>query len=616
MNIRRARPDDIPGILTLVNDHVRRGDLLPRSEDSIRETLPDWLVGKDATGEIVACVSLLSYTPALAEVRSLAVHDRVKGEGWGSSILKAAVAEARRRNIPTLFALTRAVAFFERGGFQVSRKERFPEKVWRDCHLCPLLEHCDETAVVLHLSNPQATGLPRSAAQLHIPTHSAPRPIALHSIKTRARSAPTGGEIMSRPAVNKVVLAYSGGLDTSVIVPWLRENYDCEVICFCANIGQGDHELEGLEEKGLASGAGKVIIEDLRHEFAKDFLIPMMQSGAIYERQYLLGTSVARPLIAKWQVAVAEAEGADAVAHGCTGKGNDQVRFELTFQALNPTLTVIAPWREWDIRSREDALAYARKHNVPVPHTEKSMYSRDANLWHLSHEGGILEDPANEPEASMFKLTVAPEDAPDEPEIVEITFEHGVPTSVNGVQLPPAAVIETLNALGAKHGIGRIDLVENRLVGMKSRGVYETPGGTILYAAHRELESLCLDRETMHYKQQMALRYAELTYYGMWYHTLRESLQAFVEETQKTIDGWVKLKLYKGNVIVVGRYSPHSLYREDFATFGQEDVYDQADAEGFITLFGLQMKVKAMMEVSDGGRTHYAAPDYSKFKRD
>jgi argininosuccinate synthase len=616
MNIRRARPDDIPGILTLVNDHVRRGDLLPRSEASIRETLHDWLVGKDAAGEIVACVSLLSYTPALAEVRSLAVHDRVKGEGWGSSILKAAVAEARQRNIPTLFALTRAVAFFERGGFQVSRKERFPEKVWRDCHLCPLLEHCDETAVVLHLFDSQVTGLPRPAAQPYSHTHPASRPIALHSIKTRAHSAPTRGEIMSRPAVNKVVLAYSGGLDTSVIVPWLRENYDCEVICFCANIGQGDHELEGLEEKGLASGASKVIIEDLRHEFAKDFLIPMMQSGAIYERQYLLGTSVARPLIAKWQVAVAEAEGADAVAHGCTGKGNDQVRFELTFQALNPTLTVIAPWREWDIRSREDALAYARQHNVPVPHTEKSMYSRDANLWHLSHEGGILEDPANEPEASMFKLTVAPEDAPDVPEIVEITFEHGVPMSVNGVQLPPAAVIETLNALGAKHGIGRIDLVENRLVGMKSRGVYETPGGTILYAAHRELESLCLDRETMHFKQQMALRYAELTYYGMWYHTLRESLQAFVEETQKTIDGWVKLKLYKGNIIVVGRYSPHSLYREDFATFGQEDVYDQADAEGFITLFGLQMKVKAMMEVSDGGRTHYAAPDYSKFKRD
>ncbi len=421
---------------------------------------------------------------------------------------------------------------------------------------------------------------------------------------------------MSKPVVEKVVLAYSGGLDTSVIVPWLRENYGCEVICFCANIGQGDHEFVGLEEKGLASGASKVIIEDLRHEFAKDFLFPMMQAGAIYERQYLLGTSVARPLIAKWQVAVAEAEGADAVAHGCTGKGNDQVRFELTYKALNPTLKVLAPWREWDIRSREDALAYARAHNVPVTQTERSIYSRDANMWHLSHEGGILEDPANEPEESMFQLSVSPENAPDEAEVVEITFERGVPLAVNGVQLPPSAIIETLNALGRKHGIGRIDLVENRLVGMKSRGVYETPGGTILYAAHRELESLCLDRETLHFKQQMALRYAELTYFGMWYHTLRESLQAFINETQKTVSGWVKLKLYKGNVIVAGRYSPHSLYREDFATFGQEDVYDQADAEGFITLFGLQMKVKAMMEVSDGGRTHYASPDYSKFKRD
>ncbi|RMG94757.1 MAG: argininosuccinate synthase [Chloroflexi bacterium] len=421
---------------------------------------------------------------------------------------------------------------------------------------------------------------------------------------------------MSKPKINKAVLAYSGGLDTSVIVPWLRENYGCEVICFCANIGQGDNELDGLKEKALASGATKVYVEDLRHEFAKDFLFPMLQSGAIYERQYLLGTSIARPLIAKWQVAIAEAEGADAVAHGCTGKGNDQVRFELTYKALNPTLKVIAPWREWDIRSREDALAYARKHNVPVTQTEKSIYSRDRNLWHLSHEGGILENPANPPEKEMFQWTVDPEDAPDEPELVKIDFEQGVPVAVNDVQLPPASLIEKLNELGAKHGLGRIDLVENRLVGMKSRGVYETPGGTILYAAHRELESLCLDRDTMHYKEQIALRYAELVYFGKWYHTLREALQAFITQTQETVTGWVKFKLYKGNLIVMGRYSPHSLYREDFATFGQEDVYDQKDAIGFINLFGLQMKVKAMMEVSGGGKTRYAAPDYSKFKRD
>ena len=415
--------------------------------------------------------------------------------------------------------------------------------------------------------------------------------------------------------ITKVVLAYSGGLDTSVIVPWLRENYDCEVICFCADVGQGE-ELSGLPAKALASGASKCIIKDLRDEFAQDFIFPMLQSGAIYERQYLLGTSIARPIIAKWQVSVAEAEGADAVAHGCTGKGNDQVRFELTYKALNPTLKVIAPWREWDIRSREDALAYAHAHNVPVEATSKSNYSRDRNLWHLSHEGSELEDPASEPKASTYQWIVAAEEAPDNPEVVEIGFEQGVPVSVNGVALSPAALIEKLNALGAKHGVGRIDLVENRLVGMKSRGIYETPGGTLLYTAHRELESLCLDRDTAHFKEQVALRYAELTYFGKWYHTLRQAMQAFISETQKTITGWVRLKLYKGNAIVIGRYSRHSLYREDFATFGEDDVYNQGDAVGFINLFGLQMKVQAMMEVSDGGKTRYAAPDYSKFKRD
>jgi argininosuccinate synthase len=342
----------------------------------------------------------------------------------------------------------------------------------------------------------------------------------------------------------------------------------------------------------------------------------MLQSGAIYERQYLLGTSIARPLIGKWQVAIAEEEGAEAVAHGCTGKGNDQVRFELTFKALNPTLKVIAPWREWSIRSRDDALEYAKAHNIPVTATKKSNYSRDRNLWHVSHEGSELEDPANSPLPSVYLWTTHPEDAPDEPETVEIAFEKGTPVSVNGVKLGPAALIETLNEKGAKHGVGRIDLVENRLVGMKSRGIYETPGGTILYAAHRELESLCLDRDTAHFKEQVALRYAELVYFGKWYHTLRESIQSFITETQKTITGWVKLKLYKGNVTVLGRYSPNSLYREDFATFGEDDVYNQSDAVGFINLFGLQMKVQAMMDVSNGGKTRYTAPDYSKFKRD
>ena len=420
---------------------------------------------------------------------------------------------------------------------------------------------------------------------------------------------------MTGITVNKVVLAYSGGLDTSVIVPWLREHYGCEVICFCADIGQGE-ELSGLPDKAIASGASKCVIEDLRDEFARDFLFPLLRSGSVYERQYLLGTAVARPLIAKWQVAVAEAESADAVAHGCTGKGNDQVRFELTYKALNPTLKVIAPWREWHIRSREDALVYAKKHNVPVTVTEKSIYSRDRNLWHLSHEGGPLEDPRNDVEENMYQWTVSPQCAPDLPEEVEIGFQEGNPVSVDGQQLDPAPLIERLNSLGARHGVGRIDLVENRLVGMKSRGVYETPGGTILHIAHRELESLCLDRDTSHFKEQIGLRFSELVYYGKWYHALRESLQAFINETQRPVTGQVRLSLYKGNVRVTGRYGSNSLYREDLATFGQEDVYDQKDAAGFINLFGLQMKVNAMMEMSGDVPKSNPAPDYSKFKRD
>jgi argininosuccinate synthase len=420
---------------------------------------------------------------------------------------------------------------------------------------------------------------------------------------------------MQQHSVKRVVLAYSGGLDTSVIVPWLKENYNCEVICFCADIGQGE-ELSGLEAKALASGASKCVVKDLRDTFAADFLYPMLRSGAEYERRYLLGTAIARPLIAREQVAVAESEGADALAHGCTGKGNDQVRFELTYKALNPTLKVIAPWREWSIRSRQDALAYADAHDVPVAATLKSIYSRDRNLWHISHEGGNLEDPASEPQADMYQWTTAPEDSPDSPEVVEIQFEAGVPVSVNGESLSPAGVIEALNAAGARNGVGRIDLVENRLVGMKSRGVYETPGGTILYAAHRELESLCLDRDTAHFKNELAPRYAELVYYGKWFTSLREAMQAFIDRTQETVTGWVRLKLYKGNVIVSGRYSSSSLYREDYATFAKDDVYDQSDAAGFINLFGLQMKVLAMLERSEGGVTKYATPDYSVFKRD
>ncbi|MBI3537790.1 MAG: argininosuccinate synthase [Chloroflexi bacterium] len=420
---------------------------------------------------------------------------------------------------------------------------------------------------------------------------------------------------MPKQKVGKVVLAYSGGLDTSVIVPWLKNNYECEVICVCANIGQGD-DLSGVEKKAIASGASKCYVQDLREEFITEYIYPTLQAGAIYERKYLLGTSFARPLIAKAQVEIAERENADAVAHGCTGKGNDQVRFELTYQALNPKLKVIAPWREWNIRSRQDALDYAAEFNVPVTATLKSIYSRDWNIWHLSHEGGILEDPWQEPEAAMFQLTVAPEQAPDEPEYVEIEFEKGMPRKVNGIAPGPIELITTLNALGAKHAIGRVDLVENRLVGMKSHGVYETPAGTILVEAHQALEQICLDRETLHYKQQLALRYADLVYNGQWFTPLREALDAFVRETQKTLTGTVRLKLYKGNVMLVGRKSPFSLYREDYATFGQEDVYNQKDAEGFIRLFGLPLKVRALLDIEKHGKSAYAQPDYSKFKRD
>ena len=415
--------------------------------------------------------------------------------------------------------------------------------------------------------------------------------------------------------VKKVVLAYSGGLDTSVIVPWLKENYGCEVVCFCANVGQGDEDLTRLEKKAIASGASQLIFHDLKEELAADYLMPMMKSGAVYERKYLLGTSVARPLIAKHLVDVAHEVGADAVAHGATGKGNDQVRFELTVMALDPRLKVIAPWREWDIRSREDAIAYAAAHNVPVTATIKSIYSRDSNLWHLSHEGGLLEDPWNEPEESMFQMSTSPENAPDEPTYIEIDFESGTPVAVNGEKMSAAALIAYLNVVGGANGIGRTDLVENRLVGMKSHGVYETPGGTILLYAHNELETLVLDRETLHYKETIAIKYAELVYNGLWFTPLREALDAFVNSTQGPVTGKVRLKLYKGNVISAGRTSPFSLYREDFATFGQENVYDQSDAEGFIRLFGLSLKVRALNGLPISG-LDMPEPDYSRFKRD
>jgi len=390
-----------------------------------------------------------------------------------------------------------------------------------------------------------------------------------------------------------IVLAYSGGLDTSIIVPWLKEHYDASIVCVAGDIGQGD-ELQGVREKAIASGADECYIEDLRQEFVTDFIWPTLRAGAIYGRKYLLGTSMGRPLLARRQVEVARRIGADALAHGCTGKGNDQVRFELTYAAFAPDLPVIAPWREWEIRSREDAIAYAAKHNVPVAASREKIYSRDRNIWHISHEGGVLEDPAQPPPADLFMLTTAPELAPDEPENVTIGFNEGTPVAVNGTFLDPVAIVATLNKIGGRHGVGRIDIVEDRLVGMKSRGVYETPGGTLLYAAHSELEQLILDRRTLAAKDLIAPRYADLVYEGRWWTTEREAYDAFVNVTQERVTGGVTLRLFKGTVTVVSRASEYALYDERFVTFGEDDVYKQSDAGGFIRLYSLPSRVRAL----------------------
>ncbi|HVM92797.1 MAG TPA: argininosuccinate synthase [Terriglobales bacterium] len=393
----------------------------------------------------------------------------------------------------------------------------------------------------------------------------------------------------------KIVLAYSGGLDTSIIIPWLKENYAYDVIAMVADVGQGD-DVEAVVDKAYKTGAAKVVVEDLREEFLAGYVWPALKAGAVYENKYLLGTSLARPVIAKHQVEVALAEGAVAVGHGCTGKGNDQVRFEMAYQALAPELKVVAPWREWELKSREDCLDYAEKHGIPVAQSREKIHSRDRNLWHVSHEGGELEDAGNAPLASTWQMSRSPQDAPDKEELVEIGFEKGVPVSVAGQSLDPVSLVELLNEIGGRNAVGRIDLVENRFVGIKSRGCYETPGGTLLLAAHGELEALCLDRDVLHYKQHVALKYAELVYFGLWFTPLREALDAFVETTQQNVTGSVALSLYKGNVSVVSRKSPFSLYRTDLSSFTMGAGYDQKDAEGFIRILGLPSRCRAQAE--------------------
>lgn len=401
---------------------------------------------------------------------------------------------------------------------------------------------------------------------------------------------------MKKEDIKKVVLAYSGGLDTSVIIPWLKEHYNnCEVIAACADLGQGD-ELEPVHDKALKTGASKCYIMDLKEEFISDYVWPTVKAGAVYEKKYLLGTSFARPLIAKKLVEIAEKEGADAIAHGATGKGNDQVRFELSVKALAPQLAIIAPWREWELRSRDQEIDYAAAHNIPIPVSHDHDYSMDRNMWHLSHEGSDLEDPWNAPKDELFIVTNIPEKAPDKPEYVELEYVEGVPVSVNGEKLSPAKLVEKLNEIGIRNAVGITDMVEDRLVGMKSRGVYENPAGAIIYYGHNDLENLCLDRATQSFKQQVSIRYSELVYDGMWFSPLREALDTFVNETQKTVTGTVRMKLYKGNIYSAGVKSPYSLYSQEYVTFGEDEVYNQADATGFINLFGLPLKVRALMK--------------------
>lgn len=643
IQIRPAILDDVPAIVELVAANARKGGLLPRSEASIRAALHNFSVaimegearaksqeprpentdqrvqeaqassqesGTENANEnlkskiqnlqrVVGCGSLLPMNTTLVELRSLAVDETIRGAGIGQKLVVALVEEAKRRKFGTIFALTRAVSFFEKCGFTITPKEQFPEKVWRDCVACPMLANCDEVAVTMSLTEQSASISQTSiitaqnipvVGKTNAPT--AASAISVNEAKPDARKRKNG----DKASVSKVVLAYSGGLDTSVIVPWLRETYGCEVICFTADIGQSDN-LDEVQKKALKSGASKSIVLDLRDEFAKEYLFPLVQSGAIYENKYLLGAAIARPLIAKYQVEIAAQEGADAVAHGATGKGNDQVRFELSYFALNPRLKIIAPWREWQFKGREDLLKYAKLKGVAVAQSPTNVYTRDENLWHVMHEGGDLENLDSEPDDKMFHFTISPEDALDKPEFVEIDFINGVPKRLNGKGMGGADLINFLNQLGAKHGIGRVDLVQNRLIGLKTHSVVETPGGSILRAAHMALEEVTLDRDTAHYKQQIALKYADLVYNGHWFTPLRDALQAFVAVTQRDVTGSVKLKLYKGNITPVGRQAKYSLYREDLATFMRDEAFDHKDAAGFIRLYGLPMRVKAQVDL-------------------
>jgi len=613
VSVRPATSDDVAAIAALIAQNVRKGGLLPRDEADIRAHLDDFLVAEDGDadqpGRVIGCGSLVPMNATLVELRSLAVDEHARGGGVGRRLVAALVEEARRRQFGTIFALTRAVGFFEKCGFSVVPKEFFPEKVWNDCVACPMLENCDEVAVMMPLQ-------PDRASEFQIRPEDRERVLRAVQAGRLARRAVSRENLIpletvtrlhpgATPAagrgVRKVVLAYSGGLDSAVIVPWLIETYQCEVVCFVANIGQRE-DLDAVCQRALHSGAAKVVVKDLRDEFANEFLLPLLQSGAIYEGGDLLGAPIARPLIAKHQVMIAKQEEADALAHGATGKGNDQVCFELAYMALNPNLRVIAPWREWQFTSRDELLAYARARHVPLDLRSDAAYTLDENLWHCSREGGELEDLAYEPAEALWRWTNALEEAPNQPEHLEVEFVNGIPKRLNGLSLSGAALIERVNEIGALHGVGRSDFVVNRLVGMKSRRLQEAPAATILRAAHQALEQLVLDRETMHFKQLVALRYADLVYSGQWFTPLRDALQAFITVTQRDVTGSVHLKLFKGHVQVVQRQAAYSLYRADLATLNGSEHYRHDNAQGFVQVYGLPTWIKAQLDQQRAAR--------------